>query len=48
MACGEALQEALGDEADLDMTMIGGEFAANGLAVVVAFSVEELIAVTAP
>ena len=40
---GEALQEALGDEADLDVAMIGGEFAPDGASVVIAFIVEELI-----
>ena len=30
---GEALEEALGEQADLDMAVIGGEFAADGAAV---------------
>ena len=45
---GEALQEALGDEADLDVAMIGGEFAPDGAAVVFAFVMKVLVAVAAP
>jgi len=44
---GEALQEALGDEADLDVAMIGTEFAPDGAAVVITFIVKELIAAAA-
>jgi hypothetical protein len=45
---GEALQEALGDEANLDVAMVGAKFASDGASVVIALAVEELIASSAP
>lgn len=41
---GEALEQALGDEADLDMAVMGGEFSADGRAVGRGFVMEELVA----
>ena len=41
---GEALEEPLGDETDLDMAVIGVELAADGFAVGLGFAMEELIA----
>src|ERR1700678_592607 len=45
---GEALQEALGDEADLDVAVIGREFAPDGVAVGFAFAMKVLVTVAAP
>ena len=44
----EALEEALGHQAELDVAMIGGELAADGDAVSVRLAVERLVAVAAP
>ena len=41
---GEALQEALGDESDLDVAVIGLQLAADGGAVGCGFAMEELVA----
>ena len=41
---GEALEQALGDEADLDVAVIGGEFSADGRAVGRGLVMEELVA----
>src|SRR5712691_1596553 len=40
----QVLQETLGDEADLDVAFIGGEFAADGLAVLGRLAVQVLVA----
>jgi len=45
---GEALQEALGDEADLDVAVIGGDFAPDGASVVIAFVMKVLVTIAAP
>src|SRR5471032_1445782 len=44
---GEALQEALGDEAELDVAMVGGQLAADPGAVGGGPAVEKLVAVAA-
>jgi len=44
----EALQDALGHQAGLDVAMIGGELAPDGGAVSVGLAVEILVAVAAP
>ena len=41
---GDALQDTLRDESDLDETMVGGEFAPDGVAVPIGLAVEILIA----
>ena len=41
---GEALEEALGDESDLDVAVIGVQLAADGGAVGCGFAMEELVA----
>ena len=44
---GKTLQDALGDESDLNVPMIGGELAADPVAIFFGLAVEELIAVPA-
>ena len=44
---GEELGEPLGDESDLDVAMIGGDFAADGISVVIRLPMEVLVSVAA-
>ena len=44
---GETLQDALGDESDLNVPMIGGELAADAVAILFGLAVEKLIALSA-
>ena len=46
MKDGEALEKSLGDDAELDVAMVGGEFAADLIAIGVGFPVEILVAGT--
>jgi hypothetical protein len=41
---GKGLEEALGDESDLDVTAVGVQFAADGVAVGFGLVMEELVA----
>ena len=45
---GEDLKEALGDESELDVAMIGCDLSADGVAVVIRFVVQVLVAAHAP
>ena len=44
----EDLKQALSDEAELDVAMIGGDLSADGIAVVGGLAVQVLVAADAP
>ena len=48
MRCGEYLQEALCDDSELDVAMVGGDLASDGASVSIRFAVQVLVSPDAP
>ena len=46
--CREDLEQTLGDESELDVTMIGRDLSADGIAVVIGLAVQVLVAADSP